>query len=153
MLNPMLAMEFWSDTDGIIDLPAGATDVDLPNVVVSSLPASATLMRVVAVFKCRHIENTNAGGANAIKGAQAIRVKKSTGAWGVDDIVAINLIDNMWMVAASTREGGDVVEGGNDIKGEVDGDATYNFRFEDALVDLASLRLNDVQMGIKVYFV
>lgn len=145
-------LEFWSATDDVIDLPAVAADVDLPNVVVASLPANASLLRVVAIFKCRHIQNTNAGGATAILGAQNIRVKKSTGAWGVDDIAAINLPDNLWTVAASTREGGDVIEGDNDLKAEVDGNATYNFRFEDAIVDLASLRLNEVQMSVKVYF-
>ncbi|MCK5235924.1 MAG: hypothetical protein KAR06_02975 [Deltaproteobacteria bacterium] len=145
-------MEWWSDTDDVIDLPAAAADTNLPDVVVVGLPTDFVLVRAVAIFKCRHIENTNGGGVNAIEGAQDIRVKKSTGAWGVDDIAAINLADNQWAVAASTREGGDVIEGDIDIKGEMDGNATYNFRFEDADVDLDFLRLNDVQMGIKAYF-
>lgn len=145
-------MDFWSDGDDVIDLPVVAADIDLPNIVVSGLPSGVTLLRVVAILKVRAIENTSASGANAINGAQAIRVKKSTGTWGVDDIAAIDLPDNLWTVAASTRESGDVLVGDNDLKNEVDGDGTYNLRFENALVDYASLRLNDILVGLKFYF-
>lgn len=145
-------LDFWSDSIDVIDLPAVAADKNLPNVVVGGLPTGISLVRVVAILKVRTIENTNGGGANAIQGAQAIRVKKSTGTWGADDVPAIDLPDNMWTVALSTRESGDVLIGDNDVKGEVDGDATYNLRFENALVDLASLRLNDVIVGLRFYF-
>lgn len=145
-------LDFWSDTDDVIDLPAVAADVNLPDVVISGIPSGIALVRVVALLKVRVLENTNAGGSNAIVGAQAIRVKKSTGTWGVDDIPAINLPDNLWTVAASTRESGDVLIGDNDLKAEVDGNGTYNLRFENALVDRASLRLNDVLIGLRFYF-
>ena len=145
-------LTFWSDADDSIALPAVATDTDLPDVVVSDIPSWANLIRVVAILKVRAIENTSAGGTNAINGAQTIRVKKSTGTWGTDDIAAIDLPDNLWTVGISTREVGDVLIGDNDIKSEVDGDGTYNLRFEDALVDLASLQLNDVLIGLRFYF-
>ena len=142
-------MDFWSDLDNVIDLPAVAADTPLPDVVVSGLPSGATILRVTAILKIRAIENTSGTGANAISGAQAVRVKKSTGTWGVDDLAAINLPDNLWTVAASTREAGDLLIGDNDVKGEVDEDATYNLRFENALVDYASLRLNGVMVGLR----
>lgn len=142
--------DFWCVSTPVIDLPAVAADKDLPNVVVSGLPSWLTINRVVAILKLRAMENT-AGGANAISGAQAIRIKKSTGAWGVDDIAAIDLPNNLWTVAASTRESGDVLVGDNDLKSVVDGDGTYNLRFENALVDLASLRLNDLLVGLRFY--
>ncbi len=145
-------MDFWSQTDDVIDLPAVAADVVLPTVVVSGLPSGMSLTRVVAILKVRAIENTNAGGPNAIDGAQAIRLKKSTGTWVSDDIEAITLPDNLWTLAASTRESGDLLIGNIDLKATVDGDGTYNLRFEDALVDLASLRLNDVLVGLRVFF-
>jgi len=147
-------MTFLSVIDDVIDLPAAATDTNLPDVVISGLPAGATLDKVLVFLIVRAIENTNAGGINAIEGAQNIRIKKSTGAWGVDDIIAIPLTDNMWSVAASTREFGDVIGGddAHDVKSEVDGNATYNLRFEDANVDLDFLRLNDVQVLIKVWY-
>jgi len=150
----MHCMTFLSVIDDVIDLPAAATDTNLPDVVISGLPAGFTLDKVLVFVIVRAIENTNAGGSNAIEGAQNIRIKKSTGAWGVDDIIAIALTDNMWSVAASTREFGDVIGGddAHDVKSEVDGNATYNLRFEDANVDLDFLRLNDVQVIIKVWY-
>lgn len=138
---------FWSDVDDVIDISATAADVNLPDVVVPAI--TGTIVSVRAIVKIRMIENTSASGANAINVAQNIRIKKSTGTWGVDDIAAINLVDNQWAVAASTREGGDVQIGDNDIQSEVDAfNATYNLRFEDADVDYDYLRLNDVQVGL-----
>ncbi|MBA7643437.1 hypothetical protein ES703_51163 [subsurface metagenome] len=55
-------------------------------------------------------------------------------------------------MAAGTREAGDVLVGDNDVKTTVDGDGTYNFRLPSALVDLASLRLNDVLVGLRFFF-
>ena len=141
-------MDFWSDADDVIDLPAVAADTALPSVVVSGVPSDAKLERVVAMLKVRAIENTNAGGTNGIKGAQNIQVRKAGGSW----VAAINLADNQWLVAASTRESGDVLIGDNDVKATVDGDGTYNFQFASAVVDLASLRLNDVLVGLRFFF-
>lgn len=141
-------LDFWSFTDDEIDLPAVAADVALPSVVVSGLPAGAFLDRVVAMLKVRAIENTNAGGPNAISGAQNIQVRKVGGAW----LNAIYLQNNQWTVAASTREFGDVVVGDNNLKTNVDEDDAYNFQFHNALVDLASLRLNDVLVGLRFYY-
>jgi len=141
-------MDFWSDVDDVIDLPAVAAPAALPSVVVSGVPSDAKLERVVAMLKVRAIENTNAGGTNAIKGAQNIQVQKGAGAW----VTAINLADNQWLVATSTRESGDVLIGDNDVKATVDGDGTYNFRLPSALVDLAFLRLNDVIVGLRFFF-
>jgi len=139
---------FWSDSDDVIDLPVVAAPIALPSVVVNGLPAGMTLERVDVILKVRAIENTNAGGPNAIQGAQVIQVQKGAGAW----VTAINLPDNLWTVAASTREAGDVLVGDNDVKATVDGDGTYNFRLPAALVDLAVLRLNDVLVGLRFFF-
>jgi len=144
----MVEVTFWSDGDDVIDLPVGPADTNLPNVVISGLPAGITIQRVVAILKVRAIENTNGGGANAIDGAQNIQVRKAAGAW----VNAINLEDNHWTLAASDREAGDVLVGDNDIKATVDGNATYNLKFSLAAVDLASLRLNDVLVGLKVQY-
>jgi len=140
-------VDFWSDVDDVIDLPAVAAPTAFPSVVVSGLPSGVTLDRVVALVKVRAIENTNAGDTNGINGAQVIQVQKGAGAWAT----AINLADNQWLVAASTRESGDVLIGDNDVKATVDGDGTYNFRLPAALVDLASLRLNDVLVGLRFF--
>lgn len=146
-------LDFWSDLDDAIDLgPSESADVNLPNVVVSGLPLGISLVRVVAILKVRVIENTSASGANAIDGDQAIRVKLSTHTWGTHDLAAIDLPDDLWTVAASTRESGDVLVGDNDVKSEVSGVGTYNLRFEDQVVDYDQLRLNDVMVGLRFYF-
>ncbi|MBA7695935.1 hypothetical protein ES703_104576 [subsurface metagenome] len=139
---------FWSDSDDVIDLPVVAADTNLPDVVISGLRSGITIQRVVAVLKVRAIENTNAGSTNGIKGAQNIQVRKAAGSW----VAAINLADNQWTVAASTREAGDVLIGDNDVKATVDGGGIYTFQFASALVDLASLRLNDVLVGLRFFF-
>jgi len=144
-------MTWWSNISPEIVLTTDGADQALQDVVVASIPSGATFIQAVVILKVRAIENINAS-ANKLNGAQAIRVKKSTGAWGTDDIVAIDLPDDMWAVAGSTREFGDVLVGDNDVKSEVDGNATYNLRFENALVDYAELHLNDVQVGIKIWF-
>lgn len=145
------ALEFWSQYDDAITLPAVAANIDLPNVVVAGLTATQIPSRVIVMVKCRVIENTSGAGTNAFNGAQAIRIKISTGAWGADDITAINITDNQWLVPAAIREMGDVMEGDVDVSTVVTGNGTYNLRFALALVDLASLVLSDVQVGFKIW--
>ena len=147
-------MTFWSDVSATnpILLPASATDTNLPSVVVANIPSGSTIVQAIALIKLRAIQNASSSGYNAIKGAQNIRIKVSTGTWTVDDIIAINLIDNQWYVAASTREYGDVQVGDNDVKSVVTGNGTYNLRFEDALVDYATLDLYDAQAAIRIWF-
>jgi len=155
-MNPSEARKvtrrFSSLVDDVINLTAAASDDDLPNVVLPNI--AGKIKEVYVELKARMMENTNAGGTNGINGAALkVRIKKSTGAWGVDDVVAIDLTDNMWLLAASTREGGDVVKGENDVASEVDSfNATYNLRFEDNQVDLDNLRLNDVQVFLVVTY-
>jgi hypothetical protein len=140
---------WFSDVSAAIDLPATAANVNLPNIMLPNI--TGTIVRVYVGIKFRMIENSSASGANAIQGAQNVRIKKSDGNWGVDDVAAINLIDNQWTVAASTREGGDVQIGDNEVASEIDVfNATYNLRFENADVDYDVLRLNDVQVFLIV---
>jgi len=148
-------MEFWSTTEEVLDLPAAPTDINCPDIVVSEIPSGSSLLKVLGMVQFRKISNLNAGGNNAIQGAQNIRIKKSTGAWGADDVVFFPLVDNQWDLAASTSEGGGIfiADDGSDCKSEVDGNATYNVRFEDAKVDLDTLTLYDMKVGLKIWFV
>ncbi len=145
-------VDFWSIVYWVVDLPIGPANVDLPGVVVSDLPPGINIIRVVAMLKVRAIENLSATGDNAINGLSYIKVKKSTGAWGVDDIQAIELEDSQWTVASGTRESGDVLIGSLDLKSKVDGNGVYNFRFSSVAVDYDSLRLNDVLVGLRFFF-
>jgi hypothetical protein len=151
-------MDFWSDVTAKISIDGTAADLDFPSVVVSGLPASITLVRVVAMLKYSHRKDTSAADNYIDVASKTIRVKKSTGSWGTDDVVAIDMpIDSLY-TTKSTKEGGDLIIGDNDVKSEVDGDATYNFRTvqttrADAISALADhLELYDVQMGVRVEF-
>ena len=73
------SIEFWSNMATRIDIPEIAADVDLPDVVVAGLPTGVTLIRVVAMLSIRQIANNAAGTPNSLAGAQAVRIKRSTG--------------------------------------------------------------------------
>lgn len=151
-------MDFWSDVISTITIAGTPADLDFPSVVVSGLPAGCSIVRVIAMLKYSHRKDTS-GADNYINAAsKVVRVKKSTGVWGTDDIIAIDMPINSLYTTASTKEGGDLIIGDNDIKAKVDGDGTYNFRSEqtnrgDAVSAVANnLELYDVQMGLRVEF-
>ncbi len=145
-----------------VAIPAVAADLDFSNVVFPAgfLPAGHTIQAVYLIMKWRkHVDSS--GGANAINGAgKKVRVKKSTGVWGTDDVAGITMADNQLATDASLTDPGDVIIGDTDIKSEVDSvdNVTYNIRSEqtnraDALVvDGASLTLYDVYTGLRVYY-
>jgi len=143
----VFAMDFWSDPDDEFLLNNAVNDKVLPDVVVAGIPALATVIRATAIFKCRVIEDTS-GFQNGINGTQYIQVRKAGGAY----INAITLVDNMWLVAANTREGGDIIVGSHDVSGQVDGNGTYNFITHNVVVDGVNLKLNDLKVGLKIYF-
>lgn len=146
-------MDFWSSLDDMITLTNTSYDVSLQNVIVANVPANTTIVRVVGMLKMRAINNTSVA-TNAINGAVVIKVKKSTGTWGVDDVALISLPDNILSVSASTKEGGLLIDGNNNASTEVDGNATYNLRFDgNTFVDAANLKLIDVSAGLRVYFI
>ena len=141
---------FYSDVDDLVSITGGSTDVTLPSVVLPNL--AAAVLYIYAGLKFRMIENTD-DEENAINGAATVQIKKSTGAWGVDDVTGIDIADNMWTVGAYIREGGDVVMGDNDVASEVDAfNATYNMRFEDIQADENDLDLYDVQTFLTVAY-
>jgi len=144
-------MEFWSITDDVLDLPAAAANVACPNIVVSGLPTGATVIKALGRLQFRKIANLNAGGDNAIQGAQSMQIKKSTGSF----IAFLPLVDNQWLLAASTSEGGGIftADDASDCKSQVDANATYNVQFTNADVDLDTLTLYDIKVGLKIWFV
>ena len=152
----LFSMDFWSDPVEEVqlgDAAAGAT-VALPTVTIADLPATATIVRAIAMFKFRMIENTNAA-ANKLNGAtvaatsQVIQVDDS-GATGYVD--AINFVDDQFGVAAETREGGDVLIGSIDIATRVDGNDTYSVRWLLGRADLDYLNFNDCAVGLRIWY-
>ena len=155
---PYGVMDFWSDSQEEVqlgDAVAGAT-VALPTVTIADLPSGATIVRAIAMFKFRMIENTNAA-ANKLNGAtvagtsQVIQVRDDTpGTW----YDAINFVDDQFGLAAETREGGDVCIGSLDIagSGKVDANDGYNFQWLLARADLDFLNFNDCQVGLRIWY-
>ena len=139
-------LDFWSLPQEEVSIPAVAADQALPSITISGIPSNVVINRVVAMFKYRAMENTNAA-ANKLSGAQEIQVQKGAGAWAD----AINFVADMFGVDATTREGGDVFIGAIDLSGTVTADDTYNFQWDEALADLDSINFNDVQTGLRIY--
>ena len=145
-------MDFWSDIDDLITLATNTTNVVTPNVVVSNVPATDTIIHVIGMLNYRELNDTSTA-ENAINGSFNLKVKKSSGSWGSDDVALINIVDNTFRTAGSGTSKGQIIYGDNDVVGEVDANATYNFRFDgNAFVDGNNLLMRDVQVGLRVYF-
>jgi hypothetical protein len=135
---------FFSDSQALVTIPAGAADQALPSVVLPN-ETIGTLLRVTCGFKFRETLDTS-GVANKLSGAQDIQVKESAAGTFTD---CINLQDDMWKTDAGGKAGGDVLVGDIDVKAEVDAmNATYDFQIDEAVADGASLELHDVQTFI-----
>lgn len=141
---------FSSDVMAQIEITSTPTDVSLPSVVVPSnyVPATATVRRVYCAMSYRKSSEDSAS-PNALAGAQDIQIRDDSPSAWVD---AINLADNSLAHAADGADGGFVVMGDNDVKATVDGEDTYNFQIDEAVVDGDSIFLDDVQMHIFVEF-
>ena len=154
----LFTIDFWSDPVEEVAVPAvAATLVTLPSVTIGDLPTGAVIVRAIAMFKARIIENTNAG-ANSLDGATAAGVSqviqvKDSGAGPQTD--AINFVDEQFSIAAGPlREGGDVLIGSIDISGAgvVDANDVYAFRWLLAKAHLLGINFNDCATGIRIYY-
>jgi len=116
------------------------TDAALPSVVLPNI--TGTIVSAYAGLVFRALENTNVA-ANKLSGAQEIQVKESVGGAWTD---CIELVDDQFGVAASTREGGTCITGKLDVVAQVAAfNKTYNFQWDEPLTDQDSLILYDVQ--------
>lgn len=146
MMNPM---DFWSVPVEEVSVTNVATNRALPDVVVAGLPAGVTVLRAVALFKFRIVAEAS-GAGNSLDGAQEIQVRDDTpGAW----MDAINFVDDMFTLASDQREGGDAIIGAIDVSAVVDGNDTYNLQWENARANGTSINFNDVQVGLRIWFV
>ncbi|GAI73902.1 unnamed protein product, partial [marine sediment metagenome] len=103
----LFTMDFWSLPQEEVAIPAApAADQPLPSVTVEDLPDGATIVRAIAMFKFRMVENSNPA-PNKLAGAQEIQIAAS--------VDAINFVADQFTIAAETREGGDVIIGAIDI--------------------------------------
>ena len=151
-------MDFWSAPEDKLTITATAADITFPDIAVAGLPAGFTVKKVALIFTCRAIKDTS-GADNKVNAAgKTLRVKKSTGAWGVDDVVGITFDQNSLYCAASTKEAGPTIIGAVDIKSVADGNATYNVMSNqtqraDTVVALGNnLELYDIQVGLRIFY-
>jgi hypothetical protein len=115
------------------------TDAAMPTVTIPNW--TGTIVHVYVGFKCRKIENTNAA-ANKLSGAQEIQVNKAGGAW----TDGINLVDDMFGMAATTIEPGDAYFGIIDLVATIDVfNTTCQFQWDEPLTDQDALHFNDLQ--------
>ena len=148
--------DFWSETvdEAEVEIDAAGETKELPSVTVEDIPAGATVLRAVAMFKFRMIENTNAAdnrldGGTVPGTSQVIQVRDDTPSAWAD---AINFVDRQYGVEGETREGGDVCIGSIDISDIVDGNDIYEFQGLLARPLLNYMSFYDVQMGIRVWY-
>jgi hypothetical protein len=140
--------DFWSDPIVAVQVNAAGITVALPSITIDGLPYGATVLRAIAMFKFRMIENTNAA-ANKLNGNQAIQVRDHTpGPW----VDAINFVDDQFGLDGEIREAGDVCIGSIDISDVVDGNDGYEFQWLLGRADLDFINFNDVQVGIRVWY-
>ncbi len=146
--------DFWSEPVKEIQVNAAGVTVTLPSVIIDGIPAGVTILRAIAMFKFRMVENTNAA-TNKLNGgtvpgtSQVIQVRDDAPGTWVD---AINFTDDQFGLDGTTREGGDVCIGSKDISSIVDGNDGYEFRWLLAKADLDFINFNDVQMGIRGWY-
>ncbi len=132
---------------------AGAT-VALPDIVLAKLPAGATVVKAIVMFKFRMIENIYAGvnkldGATVAATSQVIQIRDDSPSAYVD---AINFVDDFFTFAAVGREGGDVIIGTLDVAAIVDGNDTYNLQYLLGKADQDFINFNDCQVGLRIWY-
>ena len=137
--------------DDRIVLPAAAASLVLPSVTIASgaLPSGITITRVFAAVSWRKQVDSSAA-LNAINNAQQIQVRDDSPGTFRN---AITIPDNALETASSATEGGIVLFGAADISVEVDGDDIYEFQWQNAQVDGASLTLHDFQTFLIVEYI
>lgn len=141
--RPSARLVFASDITPTVVVNATAADKTLPSVTIpaGAIPTGFTINRVLAAVSWRKSIESSAAG-NAVVAAQVIQVRSDAPGTYRD---AINLADNSLEHAASATDPGLLIIGDNDIKVEVTGADTYEFKWTLADVDAASITFYDWQ--------
>jgi len=150
----LYSMDFWSESQEEVQVSQAAGTKSLPSVIVAGLPAGSTVVRAVALFAARVVDNVNVAvnkldGATVTDTSQVIQVQDDTpGTW----LDAIIFVDDQFGLAEETREGGPLLIGSENIVAEVDGNDGYSFRWLLAKADEDHLQFNDVQVGLRLWY-
>ncbi len=135
----------WSSYQAQVQLTTVAGDKTLPSITMRGLPSGATLALAIILLKFHNVENTNAA-VNSVSGAQNIQARKAVGgAW----VTGIALGGGEFSTPASTREGGDVMFGTEDISAQIPANgAVIELKWALALAAQNNLEFNNVQAGV-----
>jgi hypothetical protein len=144
----LFSIDYWSLPQITVVIPAAPASQALTDVVVDTLPAGCTVVKVCAMFKFRCIQN--AGAVNMLDGAQHIQVRTDApGAFGD----GISLVTDQFTIAAAAVDApGDVLIGDHNLVATVFVNDTYNFQWTDAHADVAGLTFTDLQTGLRIYY-
>jgi len=152
----LTSLDFWGDPEDIITISTSAGVKTLPNIVIPTLPAGATIWKVQLIGFISNIVDTS-GSDNAINGSVNIQVKlTSTGTWRN----AYDIQNNAFFVDTdkSPSRGGVPILGNlnNDDLGpngynEVTGAGTYEVQISSVASDGDNLVLYDLQLGLRVW--
>lgn len=151
--KPVQYMEFWSTAilSNNPNLSNVVNDYNYTDIVVSGIPVGATLLRVAFEYHSKYLAN-DSGAVNTLVGTQTIRIKKSTGAWDVDDVDCYtDLVDTIYL-EIGFNIANFIMHGDLDVKSEVDGDAIYNVQWEDGDVTGNYFRFRNSQSVLRVWF-
>ena len=151
-------LDNWSPSANKITISNVTADLAFPDIEVAPLPSGLTIKKVVLVLSVRALADISAAD-NYINGAaKTLRIKKSSGAWGVDDVVGITFPNQGLYCKASAKEAGPVIIGDADLSALVNANGSYNVASRqtvsgDALVAFgASLELYDIQVGLRIFW-
>lgn len=148
------SLEYWSLPSQItIDLTTTPGDKNFNDIVVIGIPATATILYVQLILNCPILYSSHATLPNKLSASQKIRIKKSTGAWDVDDIDGISFEDDdLFFREPVSSSGCNYIHGNVDVKSVVDEDATYNVQLEDGVSAEDHFYLASSQVGLKIFF-
>ena len=140
--------DLWSEIQPLVTVDNSGTDQSLPAITIANRPKG--VQRAIMIFKYRAIED-NSGAENKLVGDQVMQASLDGFTTPVD---AISLPDSAIDVAASAKEGGDVIMGDLDIKDALpaNGDP-MDFKWALAKCTAASLLFHDVQVGVRFYYI
>lgn len=148
--NPKTSfMDFWNKPNVVINVTNSANDINLTSFTIADIPAGATIIRVIGMFKySKRVELS--GSENETNVEQFISIDSSASRLSLVNMITIP--DNSFNTAGDAVEGGDVLMGNIDVKAEVIGNGNYYPQWELSDVTVNGLSFYDVQVGVRVYF-
>ena len=148
----VLQVDYWGDIVPVITLGSVATDINLPDIDLDILPLGLEVKHAHLMFAPRVIEYANGNlQSNAIDGTQYITIKEQSDTWS-SALNGLLLPDGLYEIQKNAEQNGGVFVSSLDVHSLLNGNGTYNLRFENGKVDANYLVFRDVQVGMRLHF-